>query len=85
MESSDPTRPSHFRSAAIEVESAVGLAHPAVKRIFTEGLPEGMKGAVVAELDTRGYEEVVEGGEKVRPFAEVPKWVPCVRVWVDLV
>jgi hypothetical protein len=61
----------------------VGVAHPAVVRIFTEGLPEGMKGEVVARLDTKGYEEVTEDGERVRPFEKVGD-VPCVRVWVDL-
>ncbi|KAK0651046.1 hypothetical protein B0T16DRAFT_320923 [Cercophora newfieldiana] len=59
-----------------------GVAHRAVVRIFTNP-PEGMRGEVVAVLDTKGYEEVGEDGERVRPFEAVGD-VPCVRVWVDL-
>ncbi|KAK0625904.1 hypothetical protein B0T14DRAFT_561863 [Immersiella caudata] len=61
----------------------LGVAHKAVERIFTVGLPEGMKGEAVARLDTEGYEEVGEDGERVKPFEKVVGDVPCVRVWVD--
>ncbi|KAK4455348.1 hypothetical protein QBC34DRAFT_460252 [Podospora aff. communis PSN243] len=54
----------------------VGVAHPAVVRIFTEGLPQGMRGSVVARLDTRGYEEVDAEGGRVRPFEVVHRWSP---------
>lgn len=61
------------------------MAHPVLKRLFTEGLPESMRRDVVAELDTKGYEKVGENGKTVTPFEKVREGVPCATIGFGLI